>query len=130
MYINIAVLVVTTIYGLFWIILGSKKAYKIDRIFKRSKLILSAVSLGINAYSIYVTTQNFNLVSLIINLAMGAFWIFNVIFNILYDVASYKFHKFMIEKKADIEQLKANLIEKKNAFISKRQNDKSIDTIE
>ena len=125
LYINIAVLAVTALYGLFWIIFGNKKAYKIDRVFKWSKLLLSAISLGVNAYAIYVTATNFNIVSMLINFAMGAFFIFNVVFNILYDVVTYKINKFMSEKKEEIEQLKSNLIEKKNEILSKKRKSKN-----
>ena len=125
LYINIAVLTVTSLYALFWLIFGNKKAYKIDRIFKWSKLLLNAVSLGVNAYAIYVTATNFNFISMFINFAMGTFFVFNVIFNILYDVVSFKLNKFMIEKKDEIDSFKLNLIEKKNEFLNKKQNQKS-----
>ena len=132
-YINIAVLVVTIIYGLLWLILGSKKAYKIDRIFKWSKLLLSAISLGVNIYSIYLTSKDFNIFSFLITLFMGAFWVFNVIFNILYDIVSYKLHNFLTLMKEEIADFKSNLLEKKNDLLNKvnrRKIEKSNDVID
>ena len=105
-YVNIGVLVVSIIYGLFWLSLGSKKKYKINRIYKWSRLFLQAVALSINSYSIYITCTNFNFVSVVMSIAMGTFFVLNISFNVMYEIATYKFEKFKASKKEDIEELK------------------------
>ena len=111
LYVNIGVFVVSLVYGFFWIKFGSKKAYKINRVYKWSKLLLKLVSILINAYSIYVTATNFNITAAIMTGLMFSFWLMNFIFNILYDVASAKVSKFIETKKQELQNMKNKQIE-------------------
>ena len=112
-YVNIGVLIVSLIYGIFWLILGSNKAYKINRIYKYSKLFLNLISLLINAYAIYITATNFNLISVVVSIIMGISFICNLIFNIMYDIITRKISLMIKETKDDINNYRAKLASKK-----------------
>jgi len=89
-YINIALLVISVAYLIFFLVFNQRKDKKSKRkemLVRHTKiiikLIINAVSLGIAIYGLYCATKEVNAISLMLTILMLIFWCLQVVLEVI-----------------------------------------------
>ena len=112
---NIVLLTLTSLYAAFFIYcisvdkktLDKKTVYIVKRIYRWSKLLFTGIGIGLNFSSFLIAAkQGLTIENLIFCVVMPAFFVFQVICDILFEYANYCFRLLKKGFMADVEKIK------------------------
>lgn len=112
---NIALLAITCLYGAFFIYclsvdkktLNKKTVYVIKRAYRWSKLVFTGIGVGLNFSSFLAAAkEGMTIQNLVFCVIMPAFFVFQVICDIIFEYANYCFRLLKKGVMADVDKIK------------------------
>ena len=110
MHVNITLCILSVCYLIFFLVIHSKhdkfaKVTKriVRRSYKWSKLAINCFTLGVAVYGIYLTSNNANVITVVLTALMIIFWIMQVILEIIIYFFEQKYDLLIAGLERDVE---------------------------